>query len=49
MSFEAIKKQEQEYILHSYGRVDVALSTAKTPRLGTWKASITMILPPASA
>ena len=29
MSFEAIKKQEQEYILHSYGRVDVALSHGK--------------------
>lgn len=49
MSFEAIKKQEQEYILHSYGRVDVALSHGKTPRLGTWRASITTILPPASA
>ena len=29
MSFEAIRKQEQEYILHSYGRVDVALSHGK--------------------
>lgn len=29
MSFKAIKKQEQEYILHSYGRVDVALSHGK--------------------
>ena len=29
MSFEAIKKQEQEYILHSYGRVAVALSHGK--------------------
>ena len=29
MSFEAIKKQEQEYILHSSGRVDVALSHGK--------------------
>ena len=49
MSFEAIKKQEQEYILHSYGRVDVALSHGKNAEAWDVRASITTISPPASA
>ena len=29
MDFNTIKEQEQAYILHSYGRVDVALDHGK--------------------